>query len=50
MLTADMKAAIKMTVAELLPVLVTRPLDSDYSVGERITNGDGETPANEFVF
>lgn len=40
-LTLDMKSAIKMAVAELLPVLVARPLDSDFSQGERIVDADG---------
>ena len=41
-LTADMKTAIKTAVAELLPVLVARPLDSDFSPGERTVDADGE--------
>lgn len=41
-LTADMKMAIKTSVAELLPVLVARPLESDFSPGERAVDADGE--------
>ncbi|KAG1362575.1 putative Vacuolar protein sorting-associated protein 54, chloroplastic [Cocos nucifera] len=40
-LITDMKAAIKTTVAELLPVLVARPLDSDLVAGERAVDSDG---------
>lgn len=40
-LTTDMKTAIKTTVAELLPVLVARPMDSDFSSGERSVDVDG---------
>ncbi|XVF75042.1 hypothetical protein PTKIN_Ptkin13bG0157400 [Pterospermum kingtungense] len=39
-LTADMKTAIKTAVAELLPVLVARPLESD-STTERAMDVDG---------
>jgi vacuolar protein sorting-associated protein 54 len=40
-LTADMKTAIKTAVAELLPVLVARSLDSDFTPGERVPEADG---------
>ncbi|XP_073101522.1 vacuolar protein sorting-associated protein 54, chloroplastic isoform X2 [Elaeis guineensis] len=40
-LITDMKAAIKTTVAELLPVLVAQPLDSDLVAGERAVDSDG---------
>ncbi|KAA8544806.1 hypothetical protein F0562_019603 [Nyssa sinensis] len=40
-LTADMKTAIKTGVAELLPVLVARPLESDFTPGERMVDTDG---------
>ncbi|ONI05118.1 hypothetical protein PRUPE_6G356900 [Prunus persica] len=40
-LTADMKTAIKNAVAELLPVLVSRPMESDFTPGERIVDADG---------
>ncbi|TQD88707.1 hypothetical protein C1H46_025718 [Malus baccata] len=40
-LTADMKSAIKNAVAELLPILVSRPLESDFTPGERIVDADG---------
>lgn len=40
-LTGDMKAAIKTAVAELLPVLIPRPLESDFSTGERTGDADG---------
>ncbi|KAF8413470.1 hypothetical protein HHK36_001457 [Tetracentron sinense] len=40
-LIADMKTAIKNTVAELLPVLVARPLESDLMPGERTVDVDG---------
>ncbi|XP_038882116.1 vacuolar protein sorting-associated protein 54, chloroplastic isoform X2 [Benincasa hispida] len=39
--TADMKTAIKNAVAELLPVLLIRPLDSDFAPGERTMDADG---------
>nr|XP_008359914.2 vacuolar protein sorting-associated protein 54, chloroplastic-like isoform X3 [Malus domestica] len=39
-LTADMKTAIKNAVAELLPILVSRPLESDFTPGERV-DADG---------
>lgn len=41
-LTADMKTAIKNAVAELLPILVSRPLESDFTPGERVVDPDGE--------
>lgn len=40
-LIADIKASIKTTVAELLPVLFTRPLDSDLPTGDRQADADG---------
>ncbi|GAB4824867.1 Vacuolar protein sorting-associated protein 54, variant 2 [Ancistrocladus abbreviatus] len=40
-LTADMKTAIKTAVAELLPVLVVRPLELDFSPAERTGDADG---------
>lgn len=40
-LTLDMKSAIKTAVAELLPVLVGRPTDSDFGQGERMVDADG---------
>lgn len=40
-LIADIKASIKTTVAELLPVLFTRPLDSDMPTGDRQGEADG---------
>ncbi|KAI4297560.1 hypothetical protein L6164_037445 [Bauhinia variegata] len=40
-LTADMKSAIKTAVAELLPVLAARPLDSEFSAGDRAVDSDG---------
>ncbi|KAL7241390.1 hypothetical protein ACSBR1_014061 [Camellia fascicularis] len=40
-LTADMKTAIKTAVADLLPVLLTRPLESDFTPGERMVDADG---------
>ncbi|XP_022926602.1 vacuolar protein sorting-associated protein 54, chloroplastic-like [Cucurbita moschata] len=39
--TVDMKTAIKNAVAELLPVLLVRPLDSDFAPGERTKDTDG---------
>jgi len=36
-----MKASIKATVAELLPVLTARPIDSDSITGDRATDADG---------
>lgn len=41
-LTSEMKNAIKNVVAELLPILVARSLESDYSHGERSVDVDGE--------
>ncbi|KAB1222969.1 Vacuolar protein sorting-associated protein 54, chloroplastic [Morella rubra] len=41
-LTADMKAAIKSAVAELLPILLVRPLESDFTPAERVVDADGE--------
>ncbi|XP_058079336.1 vacuolar protein sorting-associated protein 54, chloroplastic isoform X2 [Magnolia sinica] len=40
-LIADMKMAIKTTVAELLPFLVARPVESDFTSGERTVDTDG---------
>ncbi|XP_048496751.1 vacuolar protein sorting-associated protein 54, chloroplastic isoform X2 [Beta vulgaris subsp. vulgaris] len=40
-LTADMKTAIKTAVAELLPVLIIRPLESEFSTGEKTSDADG---------
>ncbi|XP_077221669.1 VPS54 [Tasmannia lanceolata] len=40
-LIADMKTAIKTTVAEMLRVLVARLLESDFTTGERTTDADG---------
>jgi vacuolar protein sorting-associated protein 54 len=37
-----MKTAIKTAVAELLPVLLIRPLESDFTPGERTVDADGE--------
>lgn len=42
MLTADMKTAIKTTVAELLPVLVARSAELDFTPGERTNDGEGK--------
>lgn len=42
-LTADMKSAIKTAVAELLPVLAARPLDSEFSSKDRVVDTDGES-------
>lgn len=39
--TSDMKTAIKSVVAELLPVLLARPLDSDFKSNDRIVDSDG---------
>nr|XP_043620581.1 vacuolar protein sorting-associated protein 54, chloroplastic [Erigeron canadensis] len=39
--TSDMKMAIKSVVAELLPVLLAKPLDSDLKSGDRIAEADG---------
>ena len=36
-----MKASIKATVAELLPVLTARPIDSDSVTGDRAADADG---------
>ncbi|CAD6264201.1 unnamed protein product [Miscanthus lutarioriparius] len=44
-----MKASIKATVAELLPVLTARPIDSDSITGDRATDADagGQSLANK---
>lgn len=42
-LITEMKAAIKATVAALLPVLLSRPLDSDLITGDRVGDSDGLT-------
>nr|GEV28556.1 vacuolar protein sorting-associated protein 54, chloroplastic isoform X1 [Tanacetum cinerariifolium] len=39
--TSDMKTAIKSVVAELLPVLLARPLDSDFKSNDRNVDADG---------
>ncbi|PIA43803.1 hypothetical protein AQUCO_01800091v1 [Aquilegia coerulea] len=39
-LVADMKTAIKTTVAEFLPILVARPSESDMTTGERNVDAD----------
>ncbi|KAI3681289.1 hypothetical protein L6452_36079 [Arctium lappa] len=39
--TSDMKTAIKSVVAEMLPVLLARPLESDFKSGDRIVDTDG---------
>lgn len=39
--TSDMKTAIKSVVAELLPVLLARPLDFDFKSNDRIVDSDG---------
>jgi vacuolar protein sorting-associated protein 54 len=36
-----MKASIKATVAELLPILVARTIDSDSVTGDRAADSDG---------
>lgn len=41
-LTVEMKSAIKMVVSELLPVLVSRSSDSDFTQGERVVDSDSE--------
>ncbi|CAI0393656.1 unnamed protein product [Linum tenue] len=40
-LTADMKTAIKNAVSELLPILIARPLESDFTPVERTVDADG---------
>jgi len=44
-----MKASIKATVAELLPVLTARPIDSDSVTGDRAADADagGQSLANK---
>ncbi|CAM0907923.1 unnamed protein product [Alopecurus aequalis] len=42
-----MKASIKSTVAEMLPVLISRPMDSDSVTGERAADSDGQSLANK---
>ncbi|THG17466.1 hypothetical protein TEA_006856 [Camellia sinensis var. sinensis] len=48
-LTAHMKTAIKTAVADILPVLLTQPLESDYAPGERIVDADGSILSAEFM-
>ena len=38
-----MKTAIKTAVAELLPILVVRSPDSDFSPGDRMADADGKS-------
>lgn len=38
-----MKASIKSTVAEMLPVLISKPIDSDSVTGDRAADSDGLT-------
>lgn len=50
-----MKTAIKTAVAELLPVLVSRPLESDFTPGDRTVDTNGERfiynqPSFIFIF
>lgn len=40
-LITEMKAAIKYTVAELLPFLLARSLESDLATGEKAVDIDG---------
>lgn len=40
-LITEMKATIKSTVAELLPILLPRPLESDLVTGERAVDSHG---------
>jgi vacuolar protein sorting-associated protein 54 len=40
-LTSEMKNAIKKAVADLLPILVARSLESDFSHGERSVDDGG---------
>ena len=40
-LAADMKNAIKTAVADLCPVLLAQPLESDFTPGERAVDADG---------
>ncbi|KAJ6836766.1 putative vacuolar protein sorting-associated protein 54, chloroplastic [Iris pallida] len=40
-LITEMKAAIKSTVAELLPILLARPLEFDLVTGEQVVDADG---------
>lgn len=42
-LTADMKNAIKTAVADLLPLLLAQPLESDLASGERLVDVDGRS-------
>uniref|UniRef100_A0ACD5YB66 Uncharacterized protein n=1 Tax=Avena sativa TaxID=4498 RepID=A0ACD5YB66_AVESA len=44
-----MKASVKSTVAEMLPVLISRPIDSDSVTGERAADSDagGQSLANK---
>lgn len=41
-LITDIKAAIKVVVAELLPVLVSKPIDTDTQAGERHSDIEGK--------
>ncbi|KAI8000864.1 hypothetical protein LOK49_LG09G02555 [Camellia lanceoleosa] len=40
-LTAHMKTAIKTAVTDILPILLTQSLESDYAPGERMVDADG---------
>ncbi|KAI8000869.1 hypothetical protein LOK49_LG09G02553 [Camellia lanceoleosa] len=40
-LTAHMKTAIKIAIADILHILLTQPLESDYAPGERMVDANG---------
>ncbi|XP_020084503.1 vacuolar protein sorting-associated protein 54, chloroplastic [Ananas comosus] len=44
-LITDMKASIKATVAELLPVLVARPMEADLAAAERVVDSEAGGPS-----
>lgn len=46
-LITDIKAAIKVVVAELLPVLVSKPIDTDTQAGERHSDIEGVSLASK---
>ncbi|KAI8000863.1 hypothetical protein LOK49_LG09G02558 [Camellia lanceoleosa] len=40
-LTAHMKTAIKIAIADILHILLTQPLESNYAPGERMVDANG---------
>lgn len=45
-----MKTAIKTAVADLLPILVAQPLDSNFSSGDHTVDADGENLIIKYIY